>query len=235
MLDINEQSHTSTILNSLDKIYNQARIKGKFKSINLYILNIIFEFLNNESIVLTECQKKELNDLYLKIYFNSENICNTFEIKKCFVQSPTPFVQEPSTSCDNYEQFDNIYYWQVPDYDDDNDYPELIAETGYFDNILFDSKNNFITGVNCNFTEIGKIFIAVLNSNQTDNYRIFDVLNNDVTHTFTKLYSDPINTILFISDNVYSHSIMNLKVKIVPGNTPPDYGIFNNVFNNIFN
>lgn len=220
MLDINEQSNTSTILNSLDKIYNKAKIKGKFKSINLYVLNIIFKLLNNESLELTDCQRKDLVDLYIKIYFGSENICNNITITKCFIQSPTPFVQEQSTSCTEHEEFDDIYYWQEPTYDENE--TETILETGFFDNKLFDSKANFINGVDCTFNDVGKLFFAILNTQESNNYRIFDVLNNDITHTFTKLYSEPINAIIFVSNNLYSYSITNLKIKIVGVNQDTD-------------
>jgi hypothetical protein len=234
MLEINEQNHTSVLISSLDKIYNKGRSTGKLNSINLYILNIIYKLLDNCCIELTQCERRELMDLYRKIYFNSESICTVTSIKKYEITPRIIFVQAEAEDCNIYPTFENIYYWQETNLTNDIlDIEQQVIVTGFFEDKLFDTEANFEVGADCTFTEIGYVCFAILDTLETDTYKIYDVLNNDITHMFDRIFVDDINTILFKSNNIYSHSVTNIKIKKTTDIY--DNQVFNNIFNNIFN
>jgi hypothetical protein len=87
--------------------------------------------------------------------------------------------------------------------------------------------------VNCNYENIGVVSFFILDALETDTYKIYDIMNNDITHMFLRAFIDPLNGILFVSNNIYSISIINIKIK----KTTDIYnaGVFNNIFNTIFN
>jgi len=234
MLEINEQNNTAVLISSLDRIFNQGKLNGKLNSIDLYILNLTHNLLDNCCIELTHDQRRALMDLYRKIYFNSEEICHVTNIQKYTIQPTISFVQAEAIDCNQYPKFENIYYWQEETLGKTiNEIALEISDTGFFNGKLFDTEIKFNTGVNCNFNQIGYICLAILDTLPTDTYKIYDYLNNDVTHMFERRYVNEINTILFVSNNIYSYSITNLKIKKTTDIF--DIGIFNNIFNNIFN
>ena len=47
MIQIDEKNHASVIIGSLNKIYNKVKLSGKLEAIDLYILNMIYNILNN--------------------------------------------------------------------------------------------------------------------------------------------------------------------------------------------
>jgi len=214
MLEINETNNISVIISSLDKIYKKGQLTGKLDSSNLYILSIIYNLLDNCCLELTNEQRIILMDMYRNIYFCSENICKVSNIKKYKIEPKIVFEQAEVTDCNQFTKFENIYYWQEENFNYDiEDVLPLISETGFFQNKLFDTEVNFNTGVNCTFSKIGYVCFAILDSLETDTYEIYDVLNNNVTNMFDVDYANDIKTKLFVSKNIYSHSITNLKIK----------------------
>jgi hypothetical protein len=234
MLEINKINNTSIIINSLDKIYKKAQLTAKLNSSNLYILNVIYDLLDNCCLELSNEQRIKLMDIYRNLYFCSENICKVSNIKKYKIEPKIVFEQAETTDCNQYTKFENIYYWQEENFDYTiNNVLPLISQTGFFQNKLFDTEVNFNLGVDCSFSKIGYVCFAILDSLKTDTYKIYDILNNDITHMFQRVYVNEINTILFVSNNIYSHSITNIKIKKTTDIF--DSGVFNNIFNNIFN
>lgn len=251
MLEINEQNNTAVLISSLDRIFNQGKLNGKLNSIDLYILNLTHNLLDNCCIELTHYQRKALMDLYRKIYFNSEEICHVTNVQKYQIQPTISFTQAETTDCNQYTKFENIYYWQEQTLGKTIDEIALeVSNTGFFNGKLFDTEVKFETGVDCNFNQIGYICLAILDTLPTDTYKIYDYLNNDVTHMFERIYVDQINTILFVSNNIYSHSTTNLKIKKTTdiyylrtfnnkfslqfGSNPLTNKKFNNIFSDIF-
>ena len=234
MIQIDEKNHASVIIGSLNKIYNKAKLSGKLEAVDLYILNMIYDILNNCFLELTKIQKEQLITIYRSVYFHSINICNINSIETYKSIYKSPFFQAESTDCNDYPIADKIYYWQE---NNTNTTIEniilLIDDQGYFLNKPFDTKEAFYIGKNIDYVNIGKICFAITEAVETDTYKIYDSLNNDVTHTFTRVFIDSINTILFVSQNTYSHGIMFFKFKKTIDIF--DNGIFNNIFNNTFN
>jgi len=231
MTEINDKNHISVLLSSLNKSYKQAKLNGKLNSIELYIFNIIFKLLNNQYLVLTTDERKCLISLYEKMYINSKNICNNLPIYK--TKNITKFFQAESTDCNNYPKFEKIYYWQEENIN--NRYSNVLIDVdnpGYLTNKLNDTEPNFVIGKNIQYNYIGVICFLITDTLPTDDYRIYDILNNDVTNGFDTGYVDTMNSTLFVSTNIYSHNLMNLKIK--KQTTSLTNGPFNTTFNNIF-
>jgi len=213
MLEINEQNHTSVLISSLDNIYNQGKLNGKLNSINLYILNIIYKLLDNCCMTLTQIQRRELIDLYRKIYFNSESICKITNIQKYIMPVKQTFTQAEIEDCNQINTFPKIYYWQ---YDGLNSIFQSIVDeviiTDYFNNKEYDSYENFALGKIITYSKIGKIIFAAFDT-LNSNLNIFDNLNNNITDQFTRTYIDSHNLTLFVSKNNYSHG--DIKIKII--------------------
>ena len=231
MTEINDKNHISILLSSLNKSYKQAKLKGKLNSIELYIFNIIFKLLNDEYLVLTTEERKCLISLYEKMYINSKNICNNLPIYK--TKYVTKFFQAESTDCNNYPKFEKIYYWQEEDIDNRiADVVIVVDNLNYLTKKLGDTEPNLEIGKNIQYNYIGVICFLITDALTTDVYKIYDILNNDVTNGFDTQYIDDLNSILFVSKNIYSHNLMNLKIKKQAiGLTS---GPFNQTFNNIF-
>lgn len=234
MIQINETNHASVIISSLDKIYNVGRITGKLNAIDLYILNTIYNLLNGCCLELTDVQKKQLMNAYRNMYFHSENICHTNSIEIYQSTYRTPFIQAESIDCNDYPEADKVYYWQEELYSTIiDDILLLVDDQDYFLNKSFDTKEAFEIGKNIDYSKIGRVCFAITETEATDTYKIYDSLNNDVTDAFDRAYIDSINTILFVSKNIYSHGTIFFKFKKTTDIF--DNGIFNNIFNNIFN
>lgn len=214
MIEINEKNHQSVIISSLEKIYNEGRISGRLNSVDLYLLNIIYKLLDNCCIEITPTERKILMDMYRNILFHSVQVCNTTSVEIYKPTYRTPFLQADSEDCNTYPEADKIYYWQEENYNTTiDDIILLVDDQDYFINKPFDTKENFEIGKTIDYINIGRICFAITETQDTDTYKIYDVLNNDVTHTFDRLYVDSINTILFVSQNIYSHSQMYIKIK----------------------
>lgn len=211
-MTINEINNQAITISSLEKIYNKAKINGKLDSVNLYILNIIFKLLNGCCIELTHYEKQRLMEMYRKIYFHTDNIC-----KNAFVEpykyNPPKFFQAESEDCNSFTLLPKIYYWKEEDYNTiSNDVFQLIDDTGYFINKLFDSYQNFEIGKTIEYTGYGKIVFLATNTLNTDMFKIKDILNIEVNDSFTITYNDVINSTLFVSKNNYSYGDINFKI-----------------------
>ena len=212
MTEINDKNHISILLSSLNKSYKQAKLKGKLNSIELYIFNIIFKLLNDQYLVLTTEERKCLISLYEKMYINSKNICNNLPIYK--TRYVTKFFQAESTDCNNYPKFEKIYYWQEEDIDNRiADVAIVVDDVNYLTNKLNDTEPNFIIGKDIQYNYIGVICFLITDTLTTDVYKIYDILNNDVTNGFDVQYINTMNSTLYVSKNIYSHNLMNLKIK----------------------
>lgn len=213
MLEINELNNTSVLISSLDKIYNLGRLNGKLKSIDLYILNIIFKLLNGCCLELTHVQRKNLMELYRHFYFNTEYICHINNIQGYIKPTMSYFTQAETSDCDEINSFPKIYYLQDDRlFDIFNTIQHEILTPHYFTNIPFDTYSNFEIGKTITYDKIGKICF-VLTSVSDANYKIIDILNNDVTNAFDKIFLNSHNYTLLVSKNNYSYGDINFKIQ----------------------
>ena len=209
MINITIKNHLGVLIGSIDKIYKRAQMVGKLESKEVYYLNIIYKLLNN--LELTNSQNNQLITFYNKLSFYSDNICPPKVIKK-YQTTPKPkFEQAEVTDCNTVISNKSILYWQEVYTLNNSQITELVDNTNYLVDKPSDTYENFEIGKNIDYTKIGKIVFLALES-ETLNYIIKDVLNNDVTHTFNISLIPQLNATLFISDNNYSHGIMNFKI-----------------------
>lgn len=209
MINITIKNHLGVLISSIDKIYKKAQMVGKLESKEIYYLNIIYKLLNN--LELTNSQNNQLITFYNKLSFYSDNICPPKIIKK-YQTTPKPkFEQAEVTDCNTYTKNKSIFYWQENYILNDFQIIDLVDNTGYLTDKPSDTYENFEIGKNIDYTKIGKIVFLALESD-TVNYIIKDVLNNDVTHAFNISLIPQLNATLIISDNNYSHGIMNFKI-----------------------
>ena len=209
MINITIKNHLGVLIGSIDKIYKKAQMVGKLESKEVYYLNIIYKLLNNSE--LTNSQNNQLITFYNKLSFYSDNICPPKVIKK-YQTTPKPkFEQAEITDCNTYSKNELIFYWQEIYTLNNSQITDLVDNTNYLMDKPSDTYENFEIGKNIDYTKVGKIVFLALESD-TVNYIIKDVLNNDVTHTFNISLIPQLNATLFISDNNYSHGIMNFKI-----------------------
>lgn len=209
MINITIKNHLGVLIGSIDKIYKRAQMVGKLESKEVYYLNIIYKLLNNSE--LTNSQNNQLITFYNKLSFYSDNICPPKVIKK-YQTTPKPkFEQAEVTDCNTVVSNKSILYWQEVYTLNNSQITDLVDNTNYLIDKPSDTYENFEIGKNIDYTKIGKIVFLALESD-TVNYIIKDVLNNDVTHTFNISLIPQLNATLFISDNNYSHGIMNFKI-----------------------
>ena len=209
MINITIKNHLGVLIGSIDKIYKRAQMVGKLESKEVYYLNIIYKLLNNSE--LTNSQNNQLITFYNKLSFYSDNICPPKVIKK-YQTTPKPkFEQAEVTDCNTVISNKSILYWQEVYTLNNSQITELVDDTNYLVDKPSDTYENFEIGKNIDYTKIGKIVFLALESD-TVNYIIKDDLNIDVTHTFNISLIPQLNATLFISDNNYSHGIMNFKI-----------------------
>ncbi len=209
MINITIKNHLGVLIGSIDKIYKRAQMVGKLESKEVYYLNIIYKLLNN--LELTNSQNNQLITFYNKLSFYSDNICPPKVIKK-YQTTPKPkFEQAEVTDCNTVPSNKSILYWQEIYTLNNSQITELIDDTSYLTDKPSDTYENFEIGKNIDYTKVGKIVFLALESNTID-YIVKDDLNINVTHTFEITLIPHLNATLFISDNNYSHGIMNFKI-----------------------
>ena len=209
MINITIKNHLGVLIGSIDKIYKKAQTVGKLESKEIYYLNIIYKLLNN--LELTNSQNNQLITFYNKLSFYSDNICPPKIIKK-YQTTPKPkFEQAEVTDCNTVISNKSILYWQEVYTLNNSQITNLVDDTNYLTDKPSDTYENFEIGKNIDYTKVGKIVFLALESNTID-YIVKDNLNINVTHTFEITLIPHLNATLFISDNNYSHGIMNFKI-----------------------
>ena len=209
MINITIKNHLGVLIGSIDKIYKKAQTVGKLESKEIYYLNIIYKLLNN--LELTNSQNNQLITFYNKLSFYSDNICPPKIIKK-YQTTPKPkFEQAEVTDCNTVISNKSILYWQEVYTLNNSQITNLVDDTNYLIDKPSDTYENFEIGKNIDYTKVGKIVFLALESD-TISYIIKDDLNINVTHTFDITLIPHLNATLFISDNNYSHGIMNFKI-----------------------
>jgi hypothetical protein len=126
------------------------------------------------------------------------------------------FIQAEKTDCNTIPvklTDNNIYYWQEESYTTTiENIILLVDDEGYFTNKLSDTYNNFKnTGKTITYEDLGRIcFYAVKSDNK--NFKITDILNNDITDIFDIEYVVDLNSTLFVSKDFYSPSDIFFKI-----------------------
>ena len=217
MRQINEKSHYSTIISSLNKEYKKTKIGKTITPNDIYLLDVVYNLLQGCCLELSDIETKKLLKIYNTLLHGSKIICNN-NYQEVYQMSKTDkFIQAEKDDCNTIPtqpKVTKIYYWQEQSYlTTITDILPLLTSTNYFTNKLFESYSNFENiGKTINYPYLGRIcFYATESDNK--NFIITDVLNNDVTDVFDTNYSSTLNNTLFVSKDFYTPSDIFFKLK----------------------
>lgn len=235
MQQINEKSHYSTLISSLNKEYKKTKLAKTLTPNDIYLLDVVYNLLQGCCLELSDIEIKKLLQIYNDILFNSKIICNNSYQEVYQMTKKDKFIQAEKTDCNTIPvqpTINNIYYWQEESYlTTIDDIIPLTDDKGYFTNKLFDTYSNFENiGKTINYEFLGRICFYATESNDYK-FIVTDVLNNDVTDIFDIIYLSDSNDTLFVSKDFYTPS--DIFFKFTQTNTLND-SIFNIEFNNIF-
>ena len=217
MQQINEKSHYSTIISSLNKEYKKTKIGKTITPNDIYLLDVVYNLLQGCCLELSDIETKKLLKIYNTLLHGSKIICNN-NYQEVYQMSKTDkFIQAEKDDCNTIPtqpKVTKIYYWQEQSYlTTITDIIPLLTSTNYFTNKLFESYSNFENiGKTINYPYLGRIcFYATESDNKS--FIITDVLNNDVTDVFDTNYSSTLNNTLFVSKDFYTPSDIFFKFK----------------------
>lgn len=211
MIIISEKKHISTIISSINKVYNRAKINGKLSVKDIYYLHVIYKLLTNDLFDLTLDENNVLVTTYNKLAYLSKDICPPIILKTYQTTPKIMFEQAEVKDCNNYNSFEKIFYWQETFENNNLEIIDLI-DINYLNSKQSDTYVAFNLGKDITYSLIGKICFFALNTKIEDNLKIKDVMNNDVTHSFDKTFIPNINGVLFVSQNIYAHGLINFKI-----------------------
>ena len=217
MQHINEKSHYSTIISSLNKEYKKTKIGKTITPNDIYLLNTVYNFLYNTDLDLSDIEIKKLLKIYNNILHGSKILCNNNYQEVYQMSKKDKFIQAEKTDCNtipSQPKINRIYYWQEQSYltTITNIIP-LLTSTNYFTNKLFDTYSNFENiGKTINYSNLGRIcFYAEESDNKQ--FIVTDILNNNVTDVFDIEYITDTNSTLLVSKDFYIPSDIFFKLK----------------------
>jgi len=217
MQQINEKSHYSTLINSLNKEYKKTKLGKPLTPNDIYLLDIVYNLLQGCCLELNNIEIKKLLNIYNNILFSSKVICNNNYQEKYQISKKDKFIQAEKTDCNNtpiQPTITKIYYWQEALGTTIDDILELIESGTYLETKPSDLISIFEEGKDINYTNIGLICFALTNTFIDDIYNIYDDDNDaNITTGFESFYNEDLKTRIFISNNIYSYGIMNFKIK----------------------
>jgi hypothetical protein len=232
---INDKTHISVIIKSLNNIYNQSKIYGKLNVEDINYLNIIYKLLNTCYLDLSVDEINTLSNLYENIQFHSKHVCPVLKYPKHIQTKPT-FVQAETNDCNNNPITDRIFYWEDRRFLD-TDYNLTIATQASNTTFLFAQDSETYDFFNAGYEwplESGDTRVMCINIYdipQTNQYKLYNEFEQDVTNSFYYHYITQTNSILYIG-KIDVNALEYIKIKKIE-NTQPQ-SIFNNTFNNIF-
>ena len=217
MQQINEKSHYSTIISSLNKEYKKTKVGKTITPNDIYLLDVVYNLLQGCCLELSDIETKKLLKIYNTLLHGSKIICNN-NYQEVYQMSKTDkFIQAEKDDCNTIPtqpKVTKIYYWQEQSYltTITNIIP-LLTSTNYFTNKLFDTYSNFENiGKTINYSNLGRIcFYAEESDNKQ--FIVTDILNNNVTDVFDTNYSSTLNNTLFVSKDFYTPSDIFFKLK----------------------
>ena len=208
---ITNKNHLETVVGSLNKMILIAQQKGVLNSKELFLVNLIGKIILENHNEISFKDKQKLTNMYFAIINKYNKIICRSELKRNYAFTSYLDANLLPNKCYIAPLNKSILYWQEVYTLNNSQITELIDDTSYLTDKPSDTYENFEIGKNIDYTKVGKIVFLALESD-TLNYTIKDVLNNDVTHTFSITLIPQLNATLFISDNNYSHGIMNFKI-----------------------
>ena len=217
MQQINEKSHYSTLISSLNKEYKKTKIGKTLTPNDIYLLDIVYNLLQGCCLELNNDDYKKLLNIYNNILFTSKILCNNNYQQEYQITKKDKFIQAEKTDCNtipSQPKINRIYYWQEQSYlTTIDDIIPLVDDVGYFANKLNDTYSNFENiGKTINYEFLGRICFYATESDGKQ-FIITDILNNNVTDIFDIIYLSDSNATLFVSKDFYIPSDIFFKFK----------------------
>jgi hypothetical protein len=109
---------------------------------------------------------------------------------------------------------DKIYIWQAAGYE--LSIANILIDAlnpSFLNNQIFYDYLTFTTGVDFNLTNVGRIAFVLSDIASTDDYRIYDVSNNDVTHSFVRTYDTGTRAAILISNNIFGFNTIRFSIR----------------------
>lgn len=201
------------MIGSLDKVYKQVRLTGKLNVDDIYILEAIYKILIGCETSIDSYQRKILISSYNQILNSSKNICPPTILPQEQIQYKSKFLQAEYLDCNNYPNIDKIYYWQEIDYNTSNeDILDAAKLPNFTKNKPSDKYSVFEKGKSITYTNVGRIGFLAIDTVIEDIFNLYDVGGVNITDGFVIVFIPEINSTLISSINVYSNSVMNLKI-----------------------
>lgn len=202
MLYINDKTHISVIIKSLNNIYNESKIYGKLNVEDINYLNIIYKLLNTCYLNLSVDEINTLSNLYENIQFHSKYICPVLKYPR-HIQTKPVFVQAESSDCNSNPVTDRIFYWENrnfldPDYD--LDVVVQATNTTFLFAQTFEKYNFFNIGYNWPL-EVGDTRVMCINIydiQSNSEYKLYNEFEEDITALFYYHYIEETNSALYI-------------------------------------
>lgn len=211
MINIKEKVHISTTVTSLDNILRKSEIYGELKIDDLYILTTIYSLLNTMCLDLNNKQRKNLISYYNKFAFRSKDICTNIMLDAFEQPMKSKFSSKHVDESEIYKNL-SVNYWKAEFTQTADEVEDLITKS-FLESKPLASREMMNTGIDLYLNGIGRICLFVNTLNST-NVVIKDILNNDVTDSFEISYNSDLNGVLIISKEMYTSEPMNLKIII---------------------
>lgn len=199
---INDKTHISVIIKSLNNIYNESKIYGKLNVEDINYLNIIYKLLNTCYLDLSVDEINTLSNLYENIQFHSKYICPVLKYPKHIQTKPT-FTQAETNDCNANPITDRIFYWEDRRFLDLN-YDLTIATQAANTTFLFaqdsETYDFFNQGYQWNL-ESGDTRVMCINIydiSQINQYKLYNEFEQDITSLFYYHYIEETNSALYI-------------------------------------
>ena len=120
-------------------------------------------------------------------------------------------LNECKCNCSSEQLPDGIFSFQFNNLTDNISNIDKLTDVYLNDNGLEHNESSLITGKNVTYSTVGRVGFVINNSN-TNPYRIFDILNNDITDTmFDTSYNNVTKTFYYVSKEYYVPSSLYFK------------------------
>lgn len=105
-----------------------------------------------------------------------------------------------------------VYYWQLTNVSDRIEQVIPLITLDYLATKLFKEYHQFELGVDIQYTAIGRVCFVISDTKDVY-YSIIDALGYDISHMFERYYDSTLKTILYVSDEIRTHSTIGYKFK----------------------
>lgn len=105
-----------------------------------------------------------------------------------------------------------VYYWQLTNVSDRIEQVIPLITLDYLATKPFKEYHQFELGVDIQYTAIGRVCFVISDTKDVY-YSIIDALGYDISHMFERYYDATLKTILYVSDEIRTHSTIGYKFK----------------------